>query len=166
MFTDPADGVPAGASNTALTGFVADPDFKLITEPCGSCWSCATAAKRLSDNPSVPDSPLRPDRGPYRRDLRRLPHGSREASRSAPAFDLASKCATVQSHKKRPLRFKRNGLLSFTGQQPITPRTAPRNDTPPAGYPQSATPEPQCCSARSHTGNACGKRNPMADLAG
>jgi hypothetical protein len=39
----------------------------------------------------------RPNRGPYRRDLRRLPQGSRKTPKAALAFDLASKRASVQT---------------------------------------------------------------------
>jgi hypothetical protein len=43
---------------------------------CGSCWSCATAAIAVGQSQlSLSDTPLRPNRGPYRRGLRRLPRG-------------------------------------------------------------------------------------------
>ena len=46
------------------------------------------------------------------------------------------------------------------------PRIAPRSGKPPAGYPTHATAAPRYCSAPSHTGSACGTRNPAAGSVG
>jgi hypothetical protein len=72
------------------------------THPCGSCWSCATAAIAVSQQiTSWLTHRHRPNRGPYRRGLRRLPQSSRATPELRSLLILLPGARCPRRHKSR-----------------------------------------------------------------